>query len=186
MIAPTVLAPGGRGSRPPATNPSNRFASRRAVSGVHGAPWGPMVTKRCRPRAVLNNVGRRPQLAPTPKPPHRGIPNDLSGLKRLNCLDRDRHVIAPTSYPLSYHNGAYGRKSQTDRRRQKSLILLGKVGLWRAVRNCGVPRHQLIRMRPARHRLDAVEPGADVFVLRGNVKAELVGRVISLDSPDDS
>src|SRR6516225_447290 len=37
-----------------------------------------------------------------------------------------------------------------------------------------------IRMRPARHRLDAVEPGADVFVLRGNVKAELVGRVVKI------
>ena len=35
-------------------------------------------------------------------------------------------------------------------------------------------------MRPARHRLDAVEPGADVFVLRGNVKAELVGRVVKI------
>ena len=41
-------------------------------------------------------------------------------------------------------------------------------------------RHQIIRVRPARQRADAVEPGADVFVLRRDVEAEFLGRIVEV------
>src|SRR5204863_3244584 len=41
-------------------------------------------------------------------------------------------------------------------------------------------RHQIVRMLPARQRLDAVEPLADRGVRGGNVEAELLGRIVEI------
>ena len=48
-----------------------------------------------------------------------------------------------------------------------------------------ITRHEVIRVRPAGHGFDAVEPGADIHVLRGNVEAELVGRIIEVAGHGD-
>src|SRR5262245_59914105 len=43
-----------------------------------------------------------------------------------------------------------------------------------------VPRHEVVRVFPARERLDAIEPDRDVLVLRRNVEAELLRRIVEI------
>ena len=42
-----------------------------------------------------------------------------------------------------------------------------------------IPRHQLVRMHPARQRLDAIEPARDILGCR-DVEAEFLGRIIQI------
>src|SRR5579863_7061174 len=41
-------------------------------------------------------------------------------------------------------------------------------------------RHQIVGMRPARQRLDAIKPRGDVLMLRGKIKAVFLRRVVEV------
>ena len=96
------------GSRPPATSPSNRLASLRAASGVHGDPCRPIVNHRCRPptRYLTRYVRSPPGATRNPKP-ETSLSHAVkrAGCGRMASIVRFVSLIQFTAMrlPMGYH-----------------------------------------------------------------------------------